>query len=151
MNHRYDPHNKEYVGDEHELDEVCEEMIEAIATWRRRGRVVGGVAKLYKAAEALQHEVMVAQEVAIVTYRRRHPLPPNQSDGVRCPCCGQTELPLYVVDTKCLPAKGWLTSYATFNPAGKTYMTNIHCPGCDRTYPLGAADAVELDSEDPDC
>jgi hypothetical protein len=150
MTTTYDPNEWESAGEECDLDDACDEMIDAITTWRKRGCVVGGVAKLFKAAETLQQEIMVLQEVAIVSYRRQHPLPPNRSDGVRCPCCGQSELPLYVVDTKCLPSKGWLSSYATFNPAGRTYMTNIHCPGCDRTYPLAAADAVELDTEDQD-
>lgn len=147
MNTLYDPHNAETAGAEDDLDDACDEMIDAIAVWRKRGRRFKGTPQLFKAAETLQQEIMVMQEVMIVRHRREHPLPVNRSDAVRCPCCGQNEFPLYVVDTKCLPSRGWLTSYATFNPAGITYMTNVHCPGCDRTYPLNAAEAVD-DSED---
>lgn len=144
----FDPNEWEPPRDELGLDIVCDEMLDAITAWRNRGRAVADIAKLFKAAETLQQEIMAVQEAGIVRYRRAHPLPPNRSGAVRCPCCGQNELPLYVVDTKCMPSKGWLTSYAAFNPVGTTYLTNIHCPRCERTYPLAAAEAVELDSEE---
>lgn len=143
-----DPNEFVLDGEEDDLDVTCDEMIDAIVRWRKRGRAVTGLAKLFKAAETLQQELMAMQENVIVLCRRAHPLPPNTSDAVRCPCCAQNKLPLYVIDTKCLPAKGWLTSYSTFNPAGPTYLTNVHCPACQRTYPLAAAEAVELDSEE---